>query len=50
MGNNFTKCTNFCLLIIYNMLYFEERGELVNNEIHNNIEETEILLKWLGQD
>jgi len=28
--------------MIYNMLYFEKRGEIMNDEIHNNIEETKI--------
>ena len=34
--------------MIYNMLYFEKRGEIMNDEIHNNIEETENLLNSIN--
>ena len=30
------------------MLYFEKRGEIMNDEIHNNIEETENLLNSIN--
>ncbi len=39
------KNTNFCLLTMCYMLYLKERGEIMNDEIHDNIEKTESLYR-----
>lgn len=41
----FIKCTNFCLLLVYNMLYFKMRGDIMNNEINIQFNETKDILE-----